>query len=258
MQTNMDEISRRSFLSSAAGATALTAVPNVTANRRSFDEIYQQALHIREKTGKREKFLKYLNKHTNVVSTAHREFQVPVGSSEDVSTQEIPKSNITTDMTLLYELDCPDGDSYGYVDYEFSVDSPYSYGEKGADHISLGWNGDHYKVIDYEWYSSDDSPNLSYNDSNLNGVDWEWIDDTACGAGCNIDNKYVGTKVQLLNTDQERSIRGEWRHTWSDTSYNGFGVSSGGGIVFNTEPTENYWEGKYETREDSQADYFQC
>jgi hypothetical protein len=251
---------RREFLASGVAASGLLSVPQVTASERSFEETYNQALKIREETGSRERFLHYLRKHANVVNTNKRRFIVSREEDDDdgVSTQKIKTGSISVAMTLTYEIGCPDGDSYAYADYEFSVDSIEN-GEKGPDHISLSWNADHYRIVDYGWYSADNSPNLNYNASQLNGIDWEWIDDTACGtAGCNIDGKYVGTKMELLNTDQERAVRGEWRHTWSETDYSGFGVSTGGAIVFSSSPAEHSWEGKYRTKEDAEATKYEC
>lgn len=257
----LNTMKRRNYLKAVSAATGVASAPTVVTAKKSFDEIYKKALEIREQTGKREPYLNYLRNRVDMVKANTRKFQVPVGTpSEGPGTQELDKVDITTSMTLSYYIECPD--DYGYVDYEFSIDSTNgninSGGKGGPDHISLGWNGDHYRIVDYTWYTSDNSPNLEYNSSKLNGIDFIYRDGDACGLQCDINGKYVGTKVDLLETDQERAIRGEWRHTWDGVNFSGFGVSSGGTVFFSTTPVENFWEGKYETREDSDASVKLC
>lgn len=239
--------SRRRLLKAGSTVAALGAIPSIIGAKKGPDEVYKKALKLREKTGDHELFVKYLENHGFNVSVEERDFKVPTGSSDGISTQKIDKADVSTKL-YLSGYDCSVGEEHR-IEFHFSVStSLFNDGKAGPDHLSLAWNGDHYRIVDYSWYTSSQSPNLNYSESELNGIDFEWQDGNACWSGCDLD-LYVGCKVETLKTDQDRAVRGEYRHTWSGAEFSGFGVSSGGSIVFSVSPTSNYWEGGYDTDE---------
>ncbi|WP_276300026.1 hypothetical protein [Halorussus lipolyticus] len=240
-------IASTGFAGSALGA----AKKEVQKKRKdSFDKAFEQARQIREKTGSQEKFVRFLTSQGFKVAREDRTFQMPTGEKGgDVSTQDFQKSELSTSMTLTEGCDS----DYMYVDYHVDIDADETSGPVGAngpDDITLSWDEDHFRVVDYRWYCSAD--NGSIKTTALNGLDWEYKDREACPIGCDV-SWACGGKLKKKVTDQERAVRGVYHHTWNDTEFKGFGVSSGGGVVWNFAPSEYGWEGKYETHEESSA-----
>lgn len=248
---------RRTVLK-AAGGTLLSAgvasAPAVASGSRrgpSLDEVYARARALRERTGDHELFVDYLVNRGYRMARRGETFTLPHpdAGTDEVSTQKIDKSEISTDMTLTHGCDS----DYMYVDYHITVDASSlagAVGDGGPDEITLAWNDDHFRTVDYRWYCDADNGYIS--STTLNGLNWRWEDGKSCYYGCNVTFN-CGGKLKKLQTSQERAVRGTYHHTWKNVEYQGFGVSSSGSVVWSFEPSQNTWEGKYETREESDA-----
>ncbi|OAQ54812.1 hypothetical protein HTG_04390 [Natrinema mahii] len=252
------EINRRNALKSAAVGIAslgsFSLVGSAKSNHgQSFDEIYEQARKIRRETGKQERFVDFLESQGCYVKSNSKDIPVyrPKEANDGISVQRLEKDHFSSDMTLTYYQRCLETEAY--VDYSIDISENQWIvfeGEPGPDEITISWNGDHYRIDDGSWYS--EGENVSYKSSQLSGINWEVDDNSLCGKKCN-ESIAVGTRIELLETDQERAVRGKYHHTWNEEEYSGFGVSTAGSVVWSYAPTEHSWEGAYETREDSDA-----
>lgn len=240
MSRQTNPIGRRRLLQTGAATFALGGTAVIGSAERTFDQIYEQARRIRSKTGSREKFLDYLRRHTSRVRTRSESLAfTPGNSSSGAGTQRIYEDALTVDTTLTYQLDCNDGESYAYIDYTFGLD-PSSFvtvGSDKEDRITLTWNDDHYRTEEDTQYV-DNAPNISLSTFTLAGVDFKFDDEAACLNGCDIDGNSVGTKMQLLDTSQERAVESKYHHTWNGVEYSGFSVKSTGAVSWSFAPTD--------------------
>ncbi len=144
-------MNRRDLIRSGVAACTVGNFAVLGTAKRSFDEIYEQAKLIRDRTGSQKRFVQYLQKHTDLVRTKSNtfNFQVQDDDSSGVGTQKIASGDIHVDRTLTYQLDCNDGYSYEYIDYSFDIGANYDEfptGNKGPDSITLSWNPNHYRT----------------------------------------------------------------------------------------------------------------
>ncbi|MEZ3144795.1 hypothetical protein [Halobaculum sp. MBLA0143] len=231
---------RRRLLQTGAAAFDLSGTAVLGSAERTFDEIYAQARRIRSKTSSREKFVDYLRRHTTSVKTRSESLGYsPNTSSDEAGAQRFYADALTIDTTLTYQLDCNDGQSYAYIDYTFDLD-PSSFitvGSDKEDRITLSWNDSHYRTEEDTQYV-DNAPNISFSSFTLSGVDFKFDDEAACLNGCDITGNSVGTKMQLLDTSQERAVQSRYHHTWNGLEYKGFSVKSSGAVSWSFAPTD--------------------
>lgn len=240
-----DGIGRRQVLKrTGAGLVGLgtftTGASATTDDERLFDRIYERARELRRRTGRHDLFVKYLESHLISVDSESRTLHIT--RDEGVSTEWLRKTDLKTKMSLIQKHFC--SYSVAYVDYYVDIETDWSAGEGGPDDITISWNDDHYRILDGEWYQ--EGSNVEYHRSQLNGIDWKFHDGHACGITCDTSIA-VGAKIRLLDTDQDRAVRGKYHHAWAGEEYNGFSVSSSGGVSWSSAPTQKGWEGKYQT-----------
>ncbi|WP_254543015.1 hypothetical protein [Halomarina pelagica] len=236
------------------------------------ERIYQNALDVRDRTYNHANFVEYLTKHGATVSTQrtvdalpNRDSTITLANESNgsdatttqnggVTTQKIDTDEITGDITLTRFHGGGQVDTY--VDYYFDIETHQFAGEGNADHIGVGWNDDHYLIVDYTWYCND-SRHIGFEESEPNGFD-HWFNDKWAITTNTTWYGYVGCRIEELSTSQERYVRGEYLHTWNSASLASFGVSPSGGINFNVNNSSSSWEGAYATVRESDADDVWC
>lgn len=143
---------RRTLQSIGAGVVGISGITNlpiVRAEKEShLDKHYKKALKIREKTGSREKFIKYLNKHLDV-SESRKSVAITTNQSDDgYSIQYYPEYRINGYLTMTYD-GCDSG--YVYTDFEWQFEQG-GFPEDPHDLASLHWASNHFsRVPDTEY-----------------------------------------------------------------------------------------------------------
>lgn len=197
---------------------------------RSFEEHAAQARKIRRRTGSQDRYLKYHQAHADGLS--HNRIKKPVPgqrTDDDVSTETLSEDAVTLDLSVAYYLNenCG-GEDTAQIDLHADFDTGED-GEPGEDNFAVAWNDDHYRYEEGSAYT-DSCDNCSVRDKEFNGVSFDWGDGAACWGSCHTEFS-VGCYAELYKTDQERAVKGEYNHTWSDSEITSVGFSSSGGIV---------------------------
>lgn len=248
VEVKSTSMKRRTLLKSAGVAgVALSGVPPVSGGpAESFEELYQEALRIRDETGSYDRFVSHLETNGASIQNQHQTDEVDLSHPDpgELQPDKFEKAELSTTMTLTYN-DCDDA---WYVDYEFSINEidfndagdPQPDGSGGPDQISIGCHHNHWYVDENDWYSGG-LDNLSQSESTLYGVTFEWKDGKSCYYGCD-STGYVGTRLTPFSTDETRVVRGEYNHTWNGLTLSGLSVDSDGGVSFGTKDTSRSWE----------------
>lgn len=228
--------SRRSLLKTSivtASASLLPTVVGATDNRPTNEDraraTHEQAVRIKERTGSREQMKKYLKENSDWFKSVSHNFTPKTKDEEGMSTESWQKDTFNNSMTLTYYTDCA-SDPYANIHYDIYMDTDTGLGEGGPDQISLSWNDDHFRYNEGTAAFDSDMDNFEVFDEELNGVDFQWYDGYACSAGCSDKDFWVACDAELLTTDQERAVQGEYHDIYDDAEVCGFSVDTSGSV----------------------------
>lgn len=232
--------SRRTALK-AIGACAATAtgVTSVASSRAtSADEIYEEALRIKDRTGDVTEFREHLIDHGFGVGTT--DISRTVGgqaSSDGFTTNQYDKSEWNAYLTITQQCDGSGAIERYTVDFSWSFDDSFG-DEIPADVAGIAWEGSDWVLKNDDYYSSDH--HVNYAKSNPYGIAFTYEeyngDPTAlhgCGAYLEPDND---------SSADHRQVFADYWHTFQDVDYS-ISISSGGvGISANPETDVVLWD----------------
>lgn len=243
--------SRRSLLKTGVVTASVSLLPTVVGatgsqptNEERARATHERAVRIKEKTGSRERMKQYLKENADWYKSVPHKFtlkQKDDSSSDDgMSTQSWKAETFNNSMTLTYYTDCA-SDPYANIHYDIYMDTDTGLGEDGPDQISLSWNDSHFRYNEGTANFDSDMDNFEVYDEELNGVDFQWYDGYACSAGCSDKDFWVACDAELLTTDQERAVQGEYHDMHEDAEVCSFSIDSDGTVGF-TFCTAGKWD----------------
>lgn len=230
-RSNRSPISRRSALSAAGGTLLATLPGTVFAKKRKSDreqylETLKQANKIRENAGRKamEKYLRARNvgmaskkgaMKTQKGMSIQNEFSCVKGDSQcDLD---------DGDINLVFTLFTNSQNTIYTIDMEWTYDNEsFENGESPVDFTGHYFSSDHWNI--YGDSASTSTYSSSYVQANtssrsLSGLGFEVDDKGASQDGST--SYYSGLHVEPVGdyTAKERQVKGEYTHTWGETTY---------------------------------------
>jgi hypothetical protein len=235
---------RRTFLKSTAGLAATTGIPTMVGSAAAADpkheEEYEEALKVREETGKIEKFREHIRNHGGDVVASDKQFLIKRESdgSDGPSTDRVTHDDVSLRTTLSDY-----GNGLLYVDLEFDVKFSHRDGDKPKDPIGLGWEEREYDYDDYHY----EADSVDWGQFHTHGVHFLYRDeddDCFCeqthNVGCRISRE--------KGTPESRHVNSSFWHTWHDTELSSVSINSSGSVTFSLSDEEKKWESPAQDR----------
>ena len=230
--------SRRSVLKAGVASIVLTpatigaAARQGESNKERADRIHDTALEIRDRTGSKEKFKRFLQNNADKFVDKQMSFTPGSAIPDGPSVENWSEDAIETDLSLSYYTDSA-GDEYANCHYDITVERGLGdHGEGGPDQMSISWADHHYRYVQDSEYYDPDMDNMGLKEESLNGVDWYWEDGKSCYYYCSTRDFYVGCQVKLLETVQERAVQASYWDVWDDAYVCGVSFSTSGDVSF--------------------------
>jgi len=232
--SSKDSATRRALLQAIGAGVAVSGYSGVgvaNSSGPSPEKIYEQALHIRKRTGSVEKFHKYLRNHGFEVKSKENEFSKQSG---DISPQRIKDHHMTGTLTLS-EYSIADFD--GIADYHVEVESDkwFGPGEDPEDHVSISWPWSDWDLHSNGTYINN-GDNVLLQESQFNGADWSFDDYNSCMYGCDLWFA-VGAYLEAEDPDSPpRKVQATYQSVWSDDgggSLTDFSIDTDGTVSWN-------------------------
>lgn len=224
-------------LTGVAGLSGISSAQRGMGNGRSREEIIEQSYKILERTGEREKRVKFLENHG--LETSYQEVTFDIEHQSDgVGTQEIQRANIELGISISkgwffdrYTVgvdwrytDLYEEDSRGNIVEKWGMENPY-------DILAITWDEDWWN---YDSLDPDEtlhtSEHVSYRDGTFTGGPAFNIDDDADdGAELNEPSDYNHASVDLVPIGDyepdERKVSATYFHNYRRVSIESVSVS---------------------------------
>lgn len=235
-EQNRSRISRRSAIRAAGVGGALltplgTAGTALAKNEKNEKEQYletlEQANKIRDRAGREamEKFLK--SKNVGVASrTGSLKTERGISTQNEFSCVKGDEQcdRDDGDINLNFTLFTNSSSTIYTIDMEWTYDDePFENGEPPVDYTGLYFESSHWNIYgdtaSTSTYSSGSEVSVNTSSQSLNGIGFEVDDNGAKQDGST--SYYCGLNIEPVGdySYQERQVRGEYTHTWGETTY---------------------------------------